>query len=59
MKTKTINLNKAKRVAAWAVAALVLIATGFLLDGSTEIGHHAFLILGGIAIGAGATRELT
>jgi len=37
--------------------ALVLIAGGFVCDGLTEVGHHAFLIAGGIALGIGIGRE--
>ena len=36
---------------------LVLIAGGFLCDGLTEVGHHAFLIAGGVALGIGIGRE--
>jgi hypothetical protein len=41
----------------WAIPALALIAGGFVCDGLTEIGHHAFLITGGIALGIGIGRE--
>jgi hypothetical protein len=37
--------------------ALVLIAGGFFCDGLTEVGHHAFLIAGGIALGIGIGTE--
>ena len=37
--------------------ALLLIAGGFVCDGLTEVGHHAFLITGGIALGIGIGRE--
>lgn len=33
--------------------ACLLVAVGFLIDGSTEVGHHAALILGGIIAGLG------
>ena len=47
-----------KRIATcWALPALVLIAGGFACDGLTEVGHHAFLIAGGIALGVGIGRE--
>jgi hypothetical protein len=40
-----------KRIATrWTLPALVLIAGGFVCDGLTEVGHHALLIAGGIAI---------
>ena len=60
MKTiqRIISADTAKRLAVWAALAATLIAIGFLLDGSTEVGHHLFLILGGAAIGAGAEREI-
>jgi hypothetical protein len=41
----------------WTLSAFVLIAGGFVCDGLTEIGHHAFLIAGGIALGIGIGRE--
>ena len=40
-------------VTRWTLPALVLIAGGFVCDGLTEVGHHAFLIAGGIALGIG------
>ncbi len=47
-----------KRIATrWTLSALVLIAGGFVCDGLTEVGHHAFLIAGGIALGIGIGRE--
>ena len=47
-----------KRIATrWTLPALVLIAGGFVCDGLTEVGHHAFLIAGGIALGTGIGRE--
>ena len=44
-------------VTRWTFSALMLIAGGFVCDGLTEIGHHAFLIAGGIALGIGIGRE--
>ena len=44
-------------VTRWTFPALVLIAAGFLCDGLTEVGHHAFLIAGGIALGIGIGKE--
>jgi len=44
-------------VTRWTLPALMLIAGGFVCDGLTEIGHHAFLIAGGIALGIGIGRE--
>jgi hypothetical protein len=44
-------------VTLWTLPAFVLIAGGFVSDGLTEIGHHAFLIAGGIALGIGIGRE--
>lgn len=38
----------------WVALGAALVAVGFLVDGITEVGHHAFLILGGITVGAGA-----
>jgi hypothetical protein len=47
-----------KRIATrWTLPALVLIAGGFVCDGLTEVGHHAFLIAGGMALGIGIGRE--
>jgi hypothetical protein len=47
-----------KRIATrWTLPALVLIAGGFVCDGLTEVGHHAFLVVGGIALGIGIGRE--
>ena len=47
-----------KRIAThWALPAFVLIAGGFVCDGLTEVGHHALLIAGGIALGIGIGRE--
>jgi hypothetical protein len=38
-----------KRIATrWTLPALMLIAGGFVCDGLTEVGHHAFLIAGGM-----------
>ena len=44
-------------VTCWTLSALVLIAGGFVCDGLTEVGHHAFLIAGGIALGIEIGRE--
>ena len=44
-------------VTRWTLPALVLIAGGFVCDGLTEVGHHALLIAGGIALGVGIGRE--
>ena len=44
-------------VTRWTLPALALIAAGFVCDGLTEVGHHAFLIAGGIALGIGIGRE--
>jgi hypothetical protein len=41
----------------WMVAGALLFVVGFAVDGSTEIGHHAALIAGGIAVGAGLFRS--
>ena len=46
-----------KRFTIWIASGGALITLGFIMDGSTEVGHHAFLILGGVALGAGAMRE--
>ena len=45
------------RLATWGGFAAALIAAGFLCDGATEVGHHACLILGGIAAGYGFARN--
>ena len=44
-------------VARWTLPALVLIAGGFVCDGLTEVGHHALLTAGGIALGIGIGKE--
>src|SRR5436189_4067541 len=44
-------------VTPWTLPALMLFAGGFVCDGLTEVGHHAFLIAGGIALGIGIGRE--
>ena len=47
-----------KRIATrWTLPALMLIAGGFVCDGLTEIGHHALLIAGGVALGVGIGKE--
>ena len=47
-----------KRIATrWALPAFVLIAGGFVCDGLTEVGHHALLTAGGIALGIGIGKE--
>ena len=47
-----------KRIATrCTLPALVLIAGGFVCDGLTEVGHHALLIAGGIALGIGIGKE--
>jgi hypothetical protein len=51
----TSNIKRV--VTRWTLPALVLIAGGFVCDGLTEVGHHAFLIAGGIALGIGIGRE--
>jgi hypothetical protein len=51
--TSTIN----RIVMRWTLPALVLIAGGFVCDGLTEVGHHAFLIAGAIALGIANPRD--
>jgi hypothetical protein len=41
---------------AWGILAAALVLLGFALDGTTEVGHHLALILGGVAIGYGAGK---
>jgi hypothetical protein len=36
---------------AWFAVAAVLFVVGFAIDGTSEPGHHAALILGGIVTG--------
>ena len=50
-KTKIAGLLK------WAALGSGLIIVGFICDGITEVGHHAALILGGVILGAGVTKE--
>jgi hypothetical protein len=51
--TKTLTALSAK----WIALGITLIACGFAVDGSTEIGHHAFLILGGMTVGFSLRRS--
>jgi hypothetical protein len=53
MKSRSIRLITSK----WAAVGLSLVAAGFLCDGITEVGHHALLILGSMAVGWGAATE--
>ena len=47
-----------KRIATrWTIPALVLISGGVVCVGLTEVGHHALLIAGGIALGIGIGKE--
>ena len=41
----------------WLLPAAALVAAGFLCDGLTEVGHHFFLIAGGVALGFGIRNE--
>ena len=54
-----MNMTPAiKRVlTCWTLPALLLIAGGFVCDGLTEVGHHALLIAGGLALGIGIGKE--
>ena len=54
--TAVLKMVKPRRIA-WGVLAAALVAAGFACDGVTEVGHHFFLILGGVVIGYGAARE--
>lgn len=56
MKTRSIKLTRATLT--WIGLGALLIGGGFLVDGSTEIGHHALLICGGLAIGWGGRKEV-
>jgi len=51
MTTKT--RSKYHAALKWAAVGIILIAGGFAVDGSTEVGHHLFLIFGGGVIGFG------
>jgi hypothetical protein len=35
----------------WIALGTILIGVGFAVDGSTELGHHACLIVGGMLCG--------
>ena len=48
---------KSRGLAKWLGLGATLIAAGFAVDGATEVGHHLFLILGGVAVGVGAVKE--
>lgn len=41
----------------WIALGITLIAVGFACDGSTELGHHACLIAGGMLVGFSARRN--
>ena len=58
IRQKLHRLDRGARVALWGTLGAILITAGFLVDGSTDTGHHLFLILGGAIIGAGAMREI-
>jgi len=51
--TKTITALSVR----WIALGITLIACGFAVDGSTEIGHHCFLILGGMTVGFSIRRS--
>jgi hypothetical protein len=56
--TRFLTLTYAPvRWSAWGALAAGLVLLGFALDGTTEFGHHFFLIVGGVAIGYGAASE--
>jgi len=42
---------------AWGALGAALVIAGFACDGMTEVGHHFFLILGGVLIGYGAAKD--
>lgn len=48
------KLRRQVSLAFWFITGAFLLVTGFAMDGSTEIGHHAALILGGFAVGWGS-----
>jgi hypothetical protein len=50
-------INTMARLSGWVLIAGSLIAAGYALDGITETGHHALLILGGMWAGAGISNE--
>jgi len=55
---RTNMTSTIKRIATrWTLPTLLLIAGGFACDGLTEVGHHALLIAGGVALGIGIGRE--
>lgn len=56
MKVSAIRITRG--LLTWVGLGVTLLAGGFLVDGSTEIGHHAFLILGGVCIGCGIRMEV-
>jgi hypothetical protein len=55
--TRTAIFHEARARIPWGLLAAALIVAGFALDGTTEAGHHLFLILGGVAVGYGVARQ--
>ena len=56
MASRALKAFTAPRIA-WGALAAFLVILGFACDGTTEIGHHLFLILGGVAVGYGAALQ--
>jgi hypothetical protein len=50
------TITRAPRIT-WGALAALLVILGFVCDGTTEAGHHFFLIVGGIAAGYGAAKQ--
>ena len=56
MASRALKIIAPRRIA-WGALAALLVILGFACDGTTEVGHHLFLILGGVAIGYGAAAQ--
>jgi hypothetical protein len=57
MTTTLTRLYAGLARAFWFLMAVLLIVFGFAIDGTSAVGHHAGLILGGIFIGVGLARS--
>lgn len=55
MNTEATSARSHESLLWWSLATLLIIF-GFAIDGASAAGHHAGLILGGIAIGLGIAR---
>ena len=57
MTNAIVLLRTYTRALIW-ICAILLIVVGFAVDGTSEAGHHAAFILGGVAVGLGLARKV-